>query len=65
MSYISQYEENITKGKYKDKNIETGYKCKEDASVTLLRILNSNDCIPIFPMSRKNIKYVNTDKIIP
>ena len=65
MNYISQYDKNMTKGEYTDKNIQTGGKWKVDSSVPLLKLLKANDLLSLFRMSCNNIKYVETDDIIP
>ena len=63
-NYIPQYDENITKEKERDKNIETGEKWKLYASVNLPKLLIANDSVQLLHMIQKKIKYVNTDKII-
>ena len=64
MSYILQYDENMTKGKGNNKKIVAGDKCKVNASVPLLNFLKENGCDPLLHMSHKKIKTVETDKII-
>ena len=62
--YISQYDDNKTKEKDTDRNIETRDKYKVDFSFPILKLLKENDRAPLLHISRKNIKYVETDKMI-
>ena len=64
MNYLSQYCDNMTKQKDRDKTIDTVDKCKVDAQVALLKLFKSNDRVPLLHMIHKNIKDAETDNII-
>ena len=64
MNYILQYDDNMTKGKVKNKNIFDGDKWKVNASFPLLRLLKEGNRFPLLHMSCKTIKEVETYKII-
>ena len=64
MNYISQFDDNTTKEKEKDKNIDTGDKWKVNSLVSLLSLLKANNCVPLLQIIFKTIKHVETDKMI-
>ena len=55
MNYISQYNENMTKDKGKDNEIDSGDKRKLNASVNLLKLLKANDHVTLLNISLKTI----------
>ena len=65
MNSILQYDDDMTKEKGQNKKIVSGDKWKVNASVTILISLKSKYRVPLLHMSRKTIKEVETDKIIP
>ena len=65
MNYISQYDDNMTKDKYKYNKIDTRYKWKMNASFPLLKLFKANYHVTVFNMSFKTIKNVETYKMIP
>ena len=64
MNNIPQYDDKMIKEKGKDKNIITWVKWNGCASVTILKLLRENDCVPLLHMIRKNIIYFDTDKMV-
>ena len=64
MSYLLQYDENMTEGKENNNKIVARDKCKVNASFPLLKLLKANGCDPLLHMNHKKIKAVETDNII-
>ena len=64
INYLSQYDDNMDKEKNKDKNIDARHKWKVNVSVSLLKLLKSNDCVRLFHTIWNTIKNVETDKMI-
>ena len=63
MNYIFQYDDNMTKGKVKNKNIVAVYKWEANDSFPLIKLPKAKNCVSLLHMSRKMIKEVETNNI--